>query len=139
MAKGTVEGGYVDQKRLRIKIWKERKDLEAEAEKCQSQALEVQSEINNVEKELKGILDVLQKTDRLRKGAMGEEAEMTMRLDELKRKVCLHVHVALWRSVTRAFTPCAGRLPSPRRCAGRQGEGVQIQGRRSGGQVIPEL
>lgn len=89
MAKGTVEGGYVDNKRLRLKVWKERKDLEAEVGKSKSHYDELKCEIINTDKEIKNIADRLQKADQKKKKALGEEADMNQRMTELKRKVCL--------------------------------------------------
>lgn len=94
MAKGTVEGGYVDNRKLRIKVWKERKDLEVEAARRKSQCVDVQCEITNTEKEIKSIVDRLQQADRAKKSALGEEADMNQRLADLKRKVCL---LLIWR------------------------------------------
>jgi septal ring factor EnvC (AmiA/AmiB activator) len=89
MAKGTVEGGYVDTRRLRIKIWKERKSLEEEAAKCRAHGAEVQCQINDTDKEIKSVFDRLQQADRAKKAALGQEADMSSRLNELKRKVCV--------------------------------------------------
>ena len=87
MAKGTVEGGYVDNKRLRIKVWKERKDLEVQAEKLWAQVLNVQSELGATEKEIKKAVDRMTQTDRAKKSALNEEADMQQRVSDLKRKV----------------------------------------------------
>ena len=78
----------MDGKRLRIKVWKERKELEGHARALQARVLEVQSEIAAAEKDVKGAMDRMNHTDAAAKSARSTEGDMQRQLLELKRKVC---------------------------------------------------
>jgi SMC proteins Flexible Hinge Domain len=87
LSKGTVEGGYVDSRKLRIRIYKEMKELEMEAARRRAHHVEIREQLTEMEKGLKAAGDRAAAADRARKNAQAQEADMHARLLELKRQV----------------------------------------------------
>lgn len=90
-SKGTVDGGYVDNRKLRLALHAEHKAKRQALQALQSELLSIQVDVPKIDEKIKTAQHTVLTADKARKAAEGAVSRVKEKLAYITRQVCFSV------------------------------------------------